>query len=239
MLSWLRRPRVQLAEPLASVVRAWRDSPPPDEDASPEETRFVVVDTETTGLDPNRAEPLSIGACSVVSGAIDLSSCCHVGLRPSSPSDTRNVLVHRIGHGAQAEGLPVAEAMAQWLAYAGRPVFVGFHARYDATILSRAARSTLGIELPMNWLDVGLLLQATLPGLGPPHPDLDFWAAHFGIAAGARHTALEDAYVTASLFLVVLGIAAPASRRRVRDLHALQRARLAHAPASPGHVPGA
>jgi DNA polymerase-3 subunit epsilon len=239
MLSWLRRPRVQLAEPLASVVRTWRDCPPPDEDASPAQTRFVVVDTETTGLDPQRAEPLSIGACSVVSGAIDLSSSCHVGLRPSGSSETGNVLVHRIGHGAQSEGLPVAEAMAQWLAYAGRPVFVGFHARYDATILARAARRALGIDLPMDWLDVGLLLQAALPEVGPTHPDLDFWAGHFGIGTRARHSALEDAYVTATLFLAVLGLAAPAHRRSVRDLRALQRARLDRPRPDGGHFPGA
>lgn len=239
MLSWWRRNRVPLAEPLAAVVRTWKDCPPPDEDAPPERTRFVVVDTETTGLDPNRAEPLSIGACAVVAGAIDLSSCCHVGLRPSSPSETRNVLVHHIGHGAQAVGLPAAEAMAQWLAYAGRPVFVGFHARYDATILARTARRTLGIELPMNWLDVGLLLQAALPGVGPPHPDLDFWAKHFGVATGARHSALEDAYVTAALFLVVLGLVAPADRRSVRALQAMQRARLERSQPATGHSPGA
>jgi len=236
---WWRRPRNTLPEPIAATVRSWQAMPAPDEQARPADTRFVVVDTETTGLDPNRAELLAIGACAIVAEAIDLSSHCEVGVRPSAPSAKDNVLVHQIGHARQARGLPLDVALAQWLAYCGRPVFVGFHARFDATVLARHARASLGIGLPGRWLDVGLLLRALFPGVGPAHPDLDYWAERFALPVDGRHGALADAYVTAALFLVVLRAAPPRHVATVSHLFAWQDTARDGATRAEGQIPGA
>lgn len=237
--AWWGRPRTVLPESVAAIVRSWEAMPAPDDRARPADTRFVVVDTETTGLDPGRAELLAIGACAIVGEAIDLSSHCEVGVRPSAPSAADNVLVHRIGHGRQAQGLPLDVALAEWLAYCGRPVFVGFHARFDATVLARHAKTSLGIALPGRWLDVGLLLRALFPGEGPAHPDLDYWAGRFALPADARHGALADAYLTAALFLVVLRAAPPRHVATVSHLFAWQDLARDRAPRPEGHIPGA
>lgn len=237
--SWWRRRKVPLPEPVAAAVRTWEATPAADEHARPADTRFVVVDTETTGLDPARAELLAIGACAIVDEAVDLSSHCEVGVRPSAPSTTGNVLVHQIGHGRQALGQPLDAALAEWLAYCGRPVFVGFHARFDATVLARHARAALGIALPARWLDVGLLLRALYPGEGPSHPDLDYWARRFALPAAGRHGALADAYLTATLFLVILRAAPPRHVATVSQLFAWQDATRDRVAVPEGQFPGA
>lgn len=210
----------------SAAVRAaqdhWHRIAAPDDRAPIAALRFSVVDTETTGLDPHQADLLSIGTCRVAGGVISLADSVEVSVRPQVPSEVDNVLVHGIGHAQQAAGQTKAEALAIWLTAATPAVLVGYHALYDATLLGRAARESLDIRLPLEWLDVALLLPAlaTEPGALPRVHPLDHWLARFAIAASGRHGAVADAYATAQLLLLVLH---RAESRGIRDLRGLRR----------------
>lgn len=228
-MSWLdrwRKPRPAVAPELAETLDRWRRLAPPDRAASLSATRFLVVDTETTGPDPMAAALLSIGACRVASGALSLDSTFEVAVRPPAPSADDNILVHGIGRQRQLEGLAAAEALTAFLDYAGRPVFVGFHARFDATVLQRALRRELGVGFDDDWLDLAIVLPALFPGVLPAHSELDRWLGHFGIVNFARHSALADAWATAELLLLALARAGSRGVPAVRGLYDLQRAEL-------------
>ena len=226
LFSWWRRRSAPADDASAAAAAAWKALPPPDPATPLAEARFVVVDTETSGLDPQRAELLSIGACTVRSMALEVDACLDLRVSPQALTSHDNVLVHGIGHDQQAGGMAVADALAAWLTFCGRPFLVGFHALYDATILARHARPALGVRLPLDWLDVGIVL----PELAPPQAerprDLDGWLSFAGIGCPARHSAVVDAWATAQLLLWTLDLARSRGITDVRGLMALQSAAL-------------
>lgn len=218
---WTRRLR-EVSKEAELACEHWRAQKAPDECLSFSATRFSVVDTETTGLDPYSADILSIGSCPVEGGAIVLADAFEIAVRPSTPSGHDNVLVHGIGHARQAEGHTRGQALVTWLLAATPAVLVGYHALFDATVLARAARESLDIRMALQWLDVALLLPAVFdeaPGIEQVQP-LDFWLTRFAIPGTGRHGAAADAYATAQLLLMVLH---RAETRGIRDVRGLRR----------------
>jgi DNA polymerase-3 subunit epsilon len=180
---------------------------------------------------------VSIGACAIDHGSLRLDQTFERTIRQDSPSDAANILVHGLGRERQASGEAAAEALAAFLTYTGRPVFVGFHALFDATVLARTLRTALGVDLPGDWLDLGLLLPALFADRGRTGWELDLWLRTFGLAGFTRHSALGDAYATAQLMLLVLARAPVRGIGDPRGLFALQRTQLGRAVAADGGVP--
>lgn len=228
-MSWFARwrsPRPRTPDHLADAVKAWQVLPAPDRRTPSASARFLVVDTETSGLDPVSADLLSIGACRVELAALLLSPSFEVAVRPSAPSTDENILVHGIGRQRQLGGEGAAEALCEFLTFAGRPVFVGFHALYDATVLRRAVRAELGISFDTEWLDLAVLLPALFPGPAAGAWDLDGWLGHFGVSNFSRHSALADACATGELLLLALARAKARGVQDVNGLFQLQSAEL-------------
>jgi DNA polymerase-3 subunit epsilon len=239
-VSLLRRwfpSRPQVPPHLREALQRWQPLPAPDLGAPLSQTRFVAVDTETSGLDPGSARMLSIGACAIEHASLRLDQTFERTLRQESPTDDANILVHGLGRERQASGDPAADALAAFLAYAGRPVFVGYHALFDATVVARTLRAALGLAPAGDWLDLAVLLPALFADRGRAGSELDHWLEAFGLAGFARHSALGDAYATAQLMLLVLARAPARGIRDPRGLFALQRTQLGRAVTAHGGMP--
>lgn len=190
-------------------------------DAPLDEVRFVVVDTETSGLDPRRDRLLSIGACAVQGGRIDLATTFYRELRQEEASDADNILIHGIGREAQLSGDERAEALRAFLAFAQGDPLAGYTTGFDDAVLARAVRADLGETFRPEWFDLAKLPACLFPDAARRCRTLDDWLAHFGIGAIERHHALGDAYATAQLLLIML---ARARAEGYRDLAGLRRA---------------
>jgi len=178
--------------------------------------RWVVVDCESSGLDPAHDRLLAVGAVAVRGAHLAPAESFSALLRQAAPSARDNILVHGIGAQAQLAGRPADEALAELRAFVGDGMPVAFHADFDAELLRRA----LGRAAPKRWLDLARLA----PALHPEHKDchaLDDWLAAFRIAPQARHDALGDAFAAAQLLLVLL---AAARRQGVATLEQLEAA---------------
>jgi DNA polymerase III subunit epsilon len=168
------------------------------------EVRWVILDTETSGLDARRDRVLSVGACAIEAGSVRLAGSFEALLRQEQPTDVHNVLVHGIGYQAQTSGAPAGEALATFLQFAQADVAVGYHTLFDLVVLNRAIRKQLGVRYQPWYVDLALLLPA-VTGREDAHGwELDQWLEHYGIEVYARHQALADAFATAQLFLLVL-----------------------------------
>ncbi len=226
-MNWLQRllgRQARLAPEQASALAAWFALPAPDLDLPADRQRLVVVDVETSGLDPSRDRLLAIGAVAVDRGAIHFEDSFEIVLRQDAPSGNDNILVHGIDGTTQCAGIEHAEALLRFLDYAGKSPLVGFHADFDRIAIGRAARATLGAAPANAWLDLATAAPAVFPEHAQRAHALDDWARLFGIENHARHNALADAFATAQLLLVVMARAAANGDRRLSDLIAASTA---------------
>jgi DNA polymerase-3 subunit epsilon len=195
-----------------------------------DDARWVVVDVETTGLNPTRDRLLAIAGVAVVmrdeGPRIELGDSFEVVLRQDQGAvDKSNILLHGIGVGAQRGGLKptiALEAFEQWL---GASPLIAFHAAFDESVIQRALQSVLGHRLRNPWVDLAPIAEVVSPKV--PAQSLDEWLAHFGITCAVRHQAAADTLATAELLLrlwpAILSQGAAAGFRGLRQLAAQRK----------------
>lgn len=199
----------------ASLQARWRGAPARGSD----DTRWVVADVESSGLDPTRDRLLAIAAIALHFDAADrlrprivFGDGFEMLLRqpadPAEPVDKANILLHGIGVGAQRSGSDPGEVLTAWERFIGRSPLVGYHSRFDQTLIDRASRAALGRTPPNPWLDLEPLA-AVVHG-DSQRRSLDHWLQRHGIACVARHQASADTLATAQLLLTLW----PAVRER-------------------------
>jgi DNA polymerase-3 subunit epsilon len=175
----------------------------PDDALPPRALRWVVVDCESSGLDPERDRLLSIGAVAVREGRVAHADAFGAVLRQDQASAVTNILVHGIGAEAQLGGREPAAALDEFARFAAAAPLVAFHAPFDQALLGRAMAASSRPWKP-RWLDLAQLAPALYPQRAKSCTSLDDWLAAFAIGHPARHDAMADAYATAQLLLILL-----------------------------------
>ena len=233
-MSWLdallRRGPALDAERAAALAR-YRAGGRPDTRAVFNSQRLVVVDVESSGLNPFRDRLISIGAVALRGGVVRFDDSFDVVLRQPRVSDQRNILVHGITGTAQLAGQEPAAALVDFLAFAGSSPLVGFHADFDRVLIERGTRAALRMKPGNVWIDLARLGPALFPSRAVLR-DLDGWLAVFGIENFLRHDALADALATAQLALALFAEAMRQRSGTLADLIELEQAQrwLSHAP---------
>jgi len=219
---WLA-PRPRLEHRQAERLSAWRGLPDAGKKSGFENSRCVVLDVETTGLNLMTDTLISIGAVSVVNGSIVLADSFYVVLQQRESSRKENILVHGISGSVQREGEAPADALLSFLEYLGKDPLVAFHVKFDETMIRRAMRQYLGISFNRPWLDLAYVMPALFPDLMHSHRGLDDWSSYFRISNEDRHNAVADALATAQLLLVAISIARQTGNSGYEGLRSLER----------------
>lgn len=202
LLRWLRPAPAPLAEPLRHRLAALPAAKPPGTH-SLRAQRWVVLDLETSGLNTQRDQVLSIGAVAIEDGAIDLGQQFERTLHRPGQKITSSVLIHGLGPSALAAGSDPCEALLELLEFIGDSLVLAFHAPFDHRMLARALKDSLGHRLEQPFLDVAELAPMLNPDTVLREAGLDDWVARFGLQVQARHHASADAQVTAELALIL------------------------------------
>ena len=161
---------------------------------------YVVFDTETTGLDPERDEIVQLAAVRLVNGRRVESEVFETLVDPGRAIPPGSTDVHGITE-AMVRGAPgIAEAGARFHRFARGAVLVAHNAPFDLAFLRRHEPG-IGASFDHPVLDT-VLLSAVVFGTLEEH-SLDALAARLGITIPdeARHTALGDTIATADTFL--------------------------------------
>jgi DNA polymerase-3 subunit epsilon len=183
-----------------------------------EEVRFVVFDTETTGLDHKQDHILSIGALAVLGNQIDIADRLECYVQQSYQPKAETVAVHGILSKHPASGLAEWDAIKAFLAYIGPSVLVAHNAAFDISMVNHVLAKNIGKKLKNKYLDTSYLAKR-LAFNGAPHRKgeytLDNMCRLYQIPASDRHTAAGDALITAILLLKLL------ARLKKRGIHTL------------------
>jgi DNA polymerase-3 subunit epsilon len=165
--------------------------------------RWVVLDLETSGLNMNRDEVLSIGAVVIEDGAIDLGQQFERTLLRPDHKLNPSVLIHGLGPSAIAAGSEPVEALLDFMAFVGESPLLAFHAPFDQHMIGRALKESLGYRLAHPFMDVAEIAPLLCPKACLRQAGLDDWTRFFGLQAEERHHASADALVTAELALIL------------------------------------
>jgi DNA polymerase-3 subunit epsilon len=192
------------------------------DDTAIEDVRFVVLDSETTGLNPQKDALISIGAVVVQGGEIHLDDSFEALLKVAH--NTSAVTVHGITRDETLHGFDEPRALELFIPYLRDGVIVGHHIGHDIATFNVACDRHFGFQLGNRFLDtMDLTLHLERDGAFPERDeirrfDLDTLCTIFDVIPHDRHTAPGDAFLTAQIFLRLLRLARKVGRRDLRGL---------------------
>lgn len=183
---------------------------------------LVALDFETTGLDLDRDEVISFGLIPVLGGRIDLSGQLYQEVAPGVEPSRSSIPIHHL----RAQDLATAPAM-QEVADAFRDALSGrFILAWAAEVEIAFLRKVFGggrRAWRRRTIDVRTLIVAVErpsgdAGRWPGYYALSEAATRFGVPVEQTHHALDDAFMTAELFLVAANALEARGRGSIRDL---------------------
>jgi len=183
---------------------------PLDYKASINSQRFVVFDTEATGLNFKKDKLISIGAIVLKQEMIWIEDSFEMLVRQPETGDKESIPVHGILKrdlelASQEEG-----ALLCFLNYIKNSVLVAHHADFDCNLLNYTLRYYFGIQLLNSVLDTQHFARRLDEGpfRDPYHKpgeySLDALCEKHKIELHDRHTSAGDAFLTAELLQTLL-----------------------------------
>lgn len=200
----------------ACFENTWTDATPANR------VRFVVLDSETTGLDPRKDRLITIGAVAVIDGEILLDDSFEALLKVDY--NTSAITVHGVTRDESRAGLDEPEALEQFLDYLKDGVIVGHHIGHDVDTFNAGYERHFGFKTSNLALDtMALALVLEDDGAFAAYENfrnfsLDALCDRFGVVPHDRHTAPGDAFMTAQVFLRLLRLAARMNRTTLGQL---------------------
>lgn len=162
--------------------------------------RYVVFDTETTGLDVKSDVILSIGAVGISGNSIVVNDYMEVFVE-QDVFKKESVPIHGILKEGKERKVTEYEAVIRFLDFIKDSTLVGHHVRFDIAMINVALkRMGLG-KLKNPSMDTDLMYQKVKGLQWDQHSSLDELCRVFKIQKSDRHTSAGDAFITALVFL--------------------------------------
>jgi DNA polymerase-3 subunit epsilon len=210
MLGWMRRQWTRPARKARERFPALFATDALDGD-------LVALDTETTGLDPKRAEIVAIGAVRIRGNRLLTSQGFSAVVKPTRRIDPASIRVHQIRPvDVQRAGLDIATAMERLVAFVGPRPLVGYYLEFDVAVIERTLRELAGasIRLPNERIEVSALYYDTvlrkrqsLRLYGQADLRMDTIRRDLGLPAFPQHDAISDAVMAGLMYLKLRRIA--------------------------------
>src|SRR5215207_6084929 len=196
MMRWLRNLfyRVSLGD---HSYRFLFEPGPPDE--------VVVLDCETTGLNPRTDEVIAVAALIIRGHRILTSTPFRAVIRPDKDPTSTSIKVHRLRARDVAGGRAMHEVLPELLRFIGGRPIVGYYIDFDLRMLDKYVLRFIEAKLPNRRIEVSEIYYALKYGGAPPGTVLDLRfqsiLADLGIPSLGQHDAFNDALMTAMMYV--------------------------------------
>ena len=161
------------------------------------DTTFVVFDCEATDVNIKNAHLLSIGALKVKNLEIDLETAFYEFVKSE---EVKAVEIHGITkEEIEKYGKEPKEVIKDFLYYIKGSILVGFNIIFDVKLIEKYSLKYFNYPILNYKLDIYHLYKRRKQYI--TRTNLDKIAEEFGIDLKGRHTAIDDAYTTALIFL--------------------------------------
>ena len=190
------------------------------------DVRYVVVDTELTGLDENRDSIVSIGAVRMAGGKIDIGDTFYRLVSPRTELTAASVVIHEITPSDVVMSPVIEPVLKDFLEFCGADVLVGHFISIDLSFLNREMRRLRKTPIRNRVVDTFSIYEwlrkrgksrdcFETPLTGYRLYDI---ARCFGVPVNGAHNAIMDAYATAQLFQRFFPLLAEAGSGDIGDL---------------------
>lgn len=167
-------------------------------------SRFVALDTETTGFDFHVDRMLSIGAVSIVRNEIAVADSFEIYLEQSH-FDPKSVHIHGILQNSKKKKFSEEDAIKKFLIYIEDSVLIAHHAVFDIKMINQSLNRMGLPNLKNEVIDTMDLYSSTRIKSNfidkRAQYSLDQIAEAYSINLMDRHTAPGDALIAALIFL--------------------------------------
>ncbi len=164
----------------------------------------VVLDTETTGMNPKKDEILSIGAVIVRKNRIELGQAFEAWLKPRGEIGEESIKIHGIRRIDLEHGESPETVIPRLLEFIGNRPLVGYYIRFDQRMLSRYTRELLGVDLPNTLIELSeMYYRRYRKSSAHEFVDLKFDTIleTLDLPRLGKHDALNDAVMSALIYL--------------------------------------
>jgi DNA polymerase-3 subunit epsilon len=166
---------------------------------------IVVLDCETTGLNPRTDEVIAVAAVIIKGHRIMTSSPFRAVIRPDKDPTSTSIKVHRLRAQDVAEGRAMREVLPGLLRFIGGRPIAGYYIDFDIRMLDKYVLHFIEAKLPNPRIEVSSMYYALKYSGAPPGTvhDLRFASmlADLGIPSLAQHDAFNDAVMTAMMYV--------------------------------------
>tara|TARA_R110002012_G_scaffold52720_1_gene135499 strand:+ start:649 stop:1311 length:663 start_codon:yes stop_codon:yes gene_type:complete len=173
-----------------------------------EDTRFVVFDTETTGVNARKDRMLSLGALEIKNNEIKIANSLEVYIEQELFNEEAVAIHGILRQNKNQVKITEEEAVKQFLLFAGNSVLVGHHVGFDIAIINYALKRLGAPKLKNKFTDTSVLFKRSVHLVNITNPDkvysLDELCEALNISKNDRHKAMGDALITALAFLKIL-----------------------------------
>lgn len=173
-----------------------------------EEARYVVLDTELTGLDEKKDSIISMGAVKMVGGKIQVADSFYRLVNPGTKFSAKSVVIHEITPSDVSEKPDIKAGIKEFLDFCGDDILVGHCVSIDLSFINKEAKRFFGKPLHNPALDTSAIYERLRRRFSAGETftfsfrDSGLYeiAKHFGIDVTGAHNALKDAFITAQVF---------------------------------------
>jgi len=161
--------------------------------------RYVVISTETTGMNPHKDVILSIGAFAVVDDSLFVGDSFEVILLQYKYLHD-NKLSNEFIIESKMNKLAEPEAIKAFIEFIGNSILVGHHVDFDVEMINAALEKLECGRLKNEALDIDMM-HRKLNDITDKQFSLNELSEIYKVPNMERNSSTEDAYKTALLFL--------------------------------------
>lgn len=172
-----------------------------NEDAKPERftteipSKYVAVDLETTGFDPQLDSIIEVAAVRVDKGLIQDKFQCLIKIEKPVPEGIRELT--GISDAMLKDGLPLKNTLLSLINFIDYDPIAAHNAQFEQKFLCHYFRDQIDLELDNQFIDTLDLARVTFPGM--ISHTLESLTDLIGIPVDTHHRAMADAVQTVQL----------------------------------------
>ncbi|MCK8823793.1 3'-5' exonuclease [Fuchsiella alkaliacetigena] len=164
---------------------------------------YVVFDLETTGFKPFAGdEVISIGAVPIIDGKIEAYDSFHSYVNPQRGIPEKVVELTGITEEMVKDSPDIMTVLNDFLDFVDGRHLIAHHASFDTSFINFKLQKYCNRKLNLAVLDTCELARLTYPYLDSY--SLDYLAGVNNLPVIGRHTSLNDALITARIYLNML-----------------------------------